>query len=80
MLLHHAFRVPPAIAIRAVEDLSKVDYQVANKVTDVAAHVVRWSYAHDVPWCASTMMHTLQTFDNIGSLLIALVIWIVDHV
>lgn len=67
------------VAEFAVQQLSNVDYNVANRVTEGVAEVVRYSYAHDLPWLAQTSVMLLQTFDDFGSTLIALVVWIVQH-
>lgn len=67
------------IAIEAVRQLSLVDYTIANRVTEDIAKGVEWAYEVDNPILARNLVHLLQTFDDLGSLLIAAVIWIVDH-
>ena len=68
-----------ATALFAVQQLAKVDYNVANRVSDDVARVVQYSYAHDIPWLAKSSITLLQTFDDFGSVLIALVVWLVNH-
>ena len=70
---------PRPFAEFAVKQLSAVDYNVANRVTEGVADIVQFSYAHDVPWIAQTSVQLLQSFDDFGSTLIALVVWIVQH-
>jgi len=72
--------VPRAVAAAAVRQLATVDYTVANRVTDDVATIVQWAFAHDVPWVANVAMHTLQRFDDVGSVLIAIVVYVVAHV
>lgn len=61
------------------QQLATVDYTVANRVTHDVSNIVSWSYAHDLPWMASLAIHTLQTFDGLGGMLIAVALWLVDH-
>ena len=56
-----------------------VDYNVANRVTEDVANVVHFAYDHDIPIMATTAVSLLQVFDDIGSVLIAVVFWIVSH-
>ena len=71
--------IPRIVAIKAVEQLATVDYTIANRVTEDVSHLVAWSYQHDMPWIAQNAMTLLQTFDNFGSFLITIVVWIVMH-
>lgn len=71
--------IPRALTVFATEQLANVDYNIANRVTDDVSIIVRWAYAHDAPWLATTAIETLFTFDNIGSMLIALVVWMAQH-
>ena len=64
----------------AVHALAAVDYTVANRVTDDASTVVAWAYDHDVPFLARLVVHALQSFDDVGSLLISIAVWMIDHV
>ena len=68
-----------ATSAYAVDRLADVDYNVANRVTEDVAKVVHFAYEHDMPKVASTAVHLLQIFDNLGSLLISFVVWIVAH-
>lgn len=67
------------VAIMAVKQLATVDYTVANKVTDGVFEVVRASYEANLPSVAVFAMHALQAFDDVGSHLISLVLFIVAH-
>lgn len=70
---------PRWMATSAVQQLAHVDYTVANRVSEDVATIVSWAYAHDAPWLALAAMDVLQRFDDIGSLLIAVVVWVVAH-
>ena len=63
----------------AVHQLAHVDYNVANRVTEAAAVVVDWAYLHDLPRVAALAVQTLHVFDDIGSVLIAFVLWLAAH-
>ena len=67
------------MAVAAVARLAQVDYTVANRVSDDVAATVAWAYAHHQPWLACTAVSALQTFDDLGSLLIGIVVWLVYH-
>ena len=73
------FNIPRSIAIYSVQKLAEVDYTVANRVSDDVANIVSWSYNHDFPWLAKLAIETLQNFDNFGSILISIVVWILHH-
>lgn len=68
-----------ALTVAATQQLATVDYTIANRVTDDVSHLVAWAYAHDLPWVASSAIHLLQSFDGIGTVLIALVVRLADH-
>mgnify|MGYP006145783913 CR=1 FL=1 len=70
--------IRPLTAV-AVQQLATVDYTVANRVTDDVAHLVQWAYHHGLPGVASAAVHLLQQLDAVGSVLIALVVWLVEH-
>ena len=78
MLIPHIAIARP-FAQFAVAQLAYVDYSIANKVTDGVSEVVKYAYAHDVPWLATSAVELLKTFDDLGSLFISIVIWIVHH-
>ena len=40
---------------------------------------MQWAYAHDATWLAQTAVQTLQSLDDLGSVLIACVVWLVAH-
>ena len=68
--------VPRSVVIFATHQLAKVDYSCATRVSDNVAHIVQWSYDHDQWWIAQSATHFLQQMDDLGSLLIAFVIWL----
>lgn len=67
------------VAKLAVSQLAYVDYSVANRVTETVADIVHFAYDHDAPWIATSAVELLKMFDDLGSMLISLVIWIVQH-
>lgn len=71
--------IPRYVTIFAMKQLANVDYSVATKVSEDVSQVVTWAYQHDQPWLAQSSIELLQYFDNFGSLLIALVVFIVHH-
>lgn len=73
------FNIPRSIAIYSVQKLAEVDYTVANRVSEDVANIVTWSYNHDFPLLANFAIDTLQNFDNFGSILISIVVWIIHH-
>lgn len=73
-------KVPYVIALAGVRALARVDYAVANKVTDGVADVAAWAYAHDAPVVAEAAVRALQTFDQLGGFLIAIVVWLTHYV
>lgn len=70
---------PRPLAVMAMHQLARVDYTVANRVTEDAARVVEWAYAHDLPMLARVTVEVLQRFDDFGSVLISMVVWLVCH-
>lgn len=78
-MLFNNIIIPRKIAIYSVNKLAEVDYNVANKVSDDVANIVTWSYNHDFPYLANLAIDTLQNFDNFGSILISIVVWIIHH-
>ena len=71
--------IPRPITIFAMQQLSNVDYNIATKVSEDVATTVTWSYNHNLPILADFSINLLQTFDNFGSLLISIVVWIVHN-
>ncbi len=71
--------IPRPVTIAAMNNLAQVDYNVATRVSDYVAEIVKWSYIHDQPWIAQYAIEGLQTLDTFGSLLISIVVWIVHH-
>ena len=76
MIIPH---IPRAITVFATEQLANVDYNVANRVTEDVSAIVRWAYVHNAPWLATLAIETLSYFDNAGSVLITLVVWLAQH-
>ena len=70
---------PRPLAVLAVQQLARVDYTVANRVSEDVAALVAWAYQHDAPALAQGAMMGLQLMDNLGSYLIAAVVWLVLH-
>lgn len=72
--------VPPVAVSWAVDRLATVDYTVANRVTEDVAHAVHFVYEHHLPHAlVPLLLQSLQTFDDIGSVLIAFVVWLSQH-
>ena len=77
--MHVGAIIPRYVANAAVQQLSLVDYTIANRVTEDVSTIVSFAYAHDLPALASASVSLLQVFDDFGSCLIAIVVWIVHH-
>jgi hypothetical protein len=71
--------IPRALTIIAMNNLARVDYNIATKVSEFTANTVKWAYLHDQPYIAQYAIDGLEKLDNFGSLLIALVAWIVHN-
>lgn len=71
--------IPRPVTILAMNKLAEVDYNVATKVSEIVAETVKWAYVHDQPWIAQYAIDGLQILDNFGSMLIAIVVFIVHH-
>ena len=71
--------VPRPLVSFAVDQLAHVDYAVANRVTEAVAHGVRAAYDHDAPGVAAVLVRVLERFDDFGSTLIAVVVWLASH-
>ena len=76
MLILH---VPKVVSTFAVQRLSDVDYSVATRVSEDVAKIVQWANVHDQWWLAIWSMDVLQFWDNLGSLLISIVVWLVHN-
>ena len=73
-------RVPPVVVSWAVDRLATVDYTVANRVTEDVSHAVHFVYDHNLPHALiPILLQSLQMFDDIGSVLIAFVVWLSQH-
>lgn len=70
---------PRSVAIYSVQKLALVDYTIANRVSDDVATIVTWAYNHDLPQVSNLAIKILQNFDNFGSILISLVVWIISN-
>lgn len=72
-------KIPQSVCSFAVHQLASVDYNVANRVTHDVANIVDWSYQHNVPFLATFSVEMLHIFDDIGSVLITIVLWMMHH-
>ena len=80
MLPLHPIRVPHSVVSWAVDRLATVDYTVANRVTEDVSQAVHFIYDHNLPpQIVPLLLHTLRTFDDIGSILIVIVVWLSEH-
>ncbi len=77
MILPIQFSRP--VAMFAVQKLALIDYDVATKVSDLVADVSVWGYQHNMPYIAEYAIDGLQKLDQFGSLLIAVVAYIINH-
>ena len=77
--MHTGMHIPIPLAITAVNQLSKVDYNIATRLSHLAAVVVPWGLEHQVYWISDGAMWMLEHLDDFGSMLIALVAWLVTH-
>ena len=73
------FHIPRPLTIMAMNKLAQIDYNVATKVSEDVAETVKWAYNHDQVWLANYAIDILQYFDNLGSILISIVAWIVHN-
>ena len=73
------FNIPRPLTIIAMNKLAQVDYNVATKVSEDVAETVKWAYNHDQIWLANSAIELLQYFDNLGSILISIVVYIVHN-
>ena len=71
--------IPRPITILAMNKLAEVDYNVATRVSEVVAETVKWGYVNEEPWICNYAVEGLQILDNLGSMLISIVVWIVMH-
>ena len=72
--------IPKTVVAFAVDKLATVDYTIANRVTHSASEFVHFVYDHELPtFLVPLTVQALQSFDDIGSLLISLVLWIAAH-
>lgn len=79
--MHLPCKVPPAVVSLAVDQLARVDYTVANRVTDGVAEIVHFVYAHHLPHTlVAVAVHSLQWFDTLGATLIAIAVWLADRI
>ena len=71
--------IPKQVGVIAAQQLSNVDYSVATRVSEDMATLIKWSYDNDMWWISPIAIQTLKYFDDIGSLLINMVVWIIMH-
>lgn len=67
------------IGVFAAQQLSNIDYSFATHVSEDVAKVIKWSYDNDMWWISPIAVQVLQSFDNLGSLFISIVVWIITH-
>ena len=67
------------IALAGVNVLAKVDYSVATKISDNVADISNWAYSHNQIWLIKFSVDALKCLDELGSLLINIVVWIVHY-
>ena len=73
-------RVPTVVVSWAVDRLATVDYTIANRVTEDVSRAVHFVYDHHLPHAlVPLLLQSLQAFDDIGSVLIACVVWLSQH-
>ena len=65
------------IGVFAAQQLSNIDYSFATHVSEDVAKVIKWSYDNDMWWISPIAVQVLQSFDNLGSLFISIVVWII---
>jgi len=73
----HMFIVPTAVAKVAVEQLARVDYSVATRLSHGAAQFVPWAIDHEWYALADLCMLALQRLDEFGNELISITTWLV---
>lgn len=71
--------IPKQVGVVAAQQLSNIDYSFATKVSEDVANVIKWSYEHDMWWISPLAIKSLEVFDNLGSLFISIVVWIINH-
>ena len=71
--------LPREVGVLAAEQLSNIDYSVATRVSEEVATIVKWSYDNDMWWISPIAVQALEYFDNLGSILINIVVWIILH-
>ena len=67
------------IGVFAAQQLSNIDSSFATHVSEDVAKVIKWSYDNDMWWISPIAVQVLQSFDNLGSLFISIVVWIITH-
>ena len=67
------------IGVFAAQQLSNIDYSFATHVSEDVAKVIKWSYDNDMWWISPIAVQVLQSFDNLGSFFISIVVWIITH-
>tara|TARA_Y100000389_G_scaffold203657_1_gene252898 strand:- start:4125 stop:4367 length:243 start_codon:yes stop_codon:yes gene_type:complete len=78
-MILHDITIPRPIAIYAMNQLSNADYNVATRISEGVAEVVKWSYDQDIPIIAKYSIGVLDNLDKFGSSLISIVVWIINH-
>ena len=71
--------LPKQVGVLAAQQLSNIDYSFATHVSEDVAKVIKWSYDNDMWWISPIAIQVLESFDNLGSLFISIVVWIIHH-
>ena len=71
--------IPRQFTLLAINKLAEIDYNVANPVTEAVSEIVKWGYNHEQTWICNYAVESLQFLDNIGTLFIMIVVWMVEH-
>tara|TARA_Y100001970_G_scaffold113452_1_gene141469 strand:- start:7314 stop:7553 length:240 start_codon:yes stop_codon:yes gene_type:complete len=71
--------IPRPITIFAIDKLAEMDYNVATRMSEGVAEIIKWGYIHEQPWICNYAIEGLQKLDYLGSLFIGIVAWIVMH-
>ena len=70
---------PKQVGVFAAQQLSNIDYSFATHVSEDVSKVIEWSYDNDMWWISQIAIQILESFDNLGSLFISIVVWIIHH-
>ena len=71
--------IPKQVGVFAAQQLSNIDYSFATHVSEDVAKVIKWSYENDMWWISPIAIQVLESFDNLGSFFISIVVFIINH-